>query len=152
MQRFYAEIIDECIEKFRLEDGLTFNFSLLDFRGEVFHNYGLKPPLPEHDLLRLLTHAQKYINEEGRQNPAFPKLIDALADDMSRSDEAARAVYEVVFENRPASTLPPVTSKHIARLVSFLPTKHYWDNSGLIYRRACQDETNFSKIYLSLEN
>lgn len=149
MQRFYAEIIDECIEKFRLEDGLTFNFSLLDFRGEVFHNYGLKPPLPEHDLLRLLTHAQKYLNEEGRQNPAFPKLIDALADDISRSDEAARAVYEVVFENRPASTLPPVTSKHIARLVSFLPTKHYWDNSGLIYRRACQDEANFSKIYLS---
>ncbi|MCG3153906.1 MAG: hypothetical protein DKINENOH_00496 [bacterium] len=150
MQRFYADIIDECIEKFRLEEGLSFNFSLLDFRDEVFHNYGLKPPLPEHELRQLLSHAQKYVNEQRQQNPAFTKLKRYLWDDLRNApEEEVRALFEIVLDNKPVCSVPHLTSNHLARLVSFLPTKHYWDICGQLYRRACEDESSFSKIYLN---
>ncbi len=126
-----------------------FNFSLLDFRDEVFHNYGLKASLPVDDLLLLVTHAQKYINDHGRQNPAFSKLRKYLWDDLENSsEEEIKELFGVVWENRPVSTLKNITSTHIARLVSYLPTKHYWDNSGQFYERACHDESSFAKIYL----
>lgn len=109
MQRSYADIIDECIEKFRLEEGLSFNFSLLDFRDEVFHNYGLKPPLPEHEMRQLLSHAQKYVNEQGRKNPAFTKLKSYLWNDLrNTSEQEIKALFEIILENR------PVSSSHIS--------------------------------------
>jgi len=149
MQRFYADIIDECIVKFPLSEDLTFNFALLDFRDEVFHNYGLKPPLPEHDLRRLLSHAQKYVNEQGRGNPAFTKLKSYLWNDLrNTSEQEIKILFEIMLENQPISSLTKITSNHLARLVSYLPTKHYWDNSGLLYRRAREDESSFSQIYL----
>ncbi len=149
MQRFYADIIDECIVKFPLSEDLTFNFALLDFRDEVFHNYGLKPLLPEHELRRLISHAQRYVNEQGRGNPAFAKLKSYLWDDLrNTSEQEIKILFEIILENQPISSLTNITSNHLARLVSYLPTKHYWDNSGLLYRRAREEESSFSQIYL----
>lgn len=129
---------------------MSFNFSLLDFRDEVFHNYGLKPPLPEYELRQILRHAQKYVNEQGRHNPAFARLKNFLWDDLHNSAEGEiKALFEVILENKPVSSVPHVASKHFSRLVSYLPTKHYWDISGRLYRRVCEEASSFSKIYLN---
>jgi len=151
MPKLYFEIIDECIDKFRLDEHRTFNFSLLDFRDEVFHNYGLKPPLEPAALTLLLEHAQEYVRRFGMRKPAVQKITDYLYADLKNlppADEKVREIYQVLFEGRPASTVTHLNSNHIARFVGFLPLKHYWDNSGLIYQRVCEDETSFSKVYL----
>lgn len=150
MRKPYFEIIDDCIDKFRLEDGGTFNFSLLDFSDDVFHNYGRKPPLPTNAVFYLLTHAQNIIDRFGRENPAVKKFADYLAKEIrlfSPPDEMVNAIFEIIFAGKPVSMLSTPTSNHIARFISYLPLKHYWDNSGFIYKKAFEQE-QFMGIYL----
>ncbi len=151
MPKLYFEIIDECIDKFRLEGGRTFNFSLLDFRDEVFHNYGFKPSLSPNELSHLLTHAQKYVCQFGRSHPAVKKLAEYLATDLKNlppSEEHVREIFDIVFEGKLSVETENLTPNDVARFVGFLPLKHNWDNSGVLYRRTCEDEASFSKIYL----
>lgn len=151
MPKLYFEIIDECIDKFRLDESRTFNFSLLDFRDDVFHNYGLKPPLEPAALTLLLEHAQDYVRRFGMRSPVVKKITDYLQSDLrslASAEEKLHEIYQVLFEGKAANAVTQLSSNHIARFVSILPLKHYWDNSGLIYQRVCRDDKSFAKVYL----
>jgi hypothetical protein len=150
MRKPYYTIIDECIDQFRLEDGRTFNLSLLDFREEVFNNFGRKPPLGPQEITHLLAHAQKIIADFGRENPAVQRVTQFLSKDLRLlppSDDRVRAIAEIIFEGDSTSRVQGITSNHIARFISLLPLKYYWDNSGAIYKRAYEVE-RFTSVYL----
>ena len=151
MPKLHFEIIDDCIDKFRLEDGRTFNFSLLDFRDEVFHNFGYKSLAASHHLAPLLVQAQNYVQRFGLKKRAVQKLVDTMAGDLSllpAHEEPVLEIFKILFNEKPVPHDAAFTSHDLARFVSFLPLKHYWDNSGALYQRTCGDEASFSNVYL----
>ncbi|MDZ7264804.1 MAG: hypothetical protein ONB16_09495 [candidate division KSB1 bacterium] len=150
MRKLYIEIIDECIDKFRLEEVLTFNFSLLDFSDEVFHNYGRRGQLSTREITLLLSHAQKIVSEFGCESPAVKKLTEYLVDelrDLPSANERLNTILQVIFEDKTPTAVSAITSDDISRFISSLPLKHYWDNSGVIYKKAYNEES-FKKLYL----
>jgi hypothetical protein len=151
MPKLYFEIIDDCIDKFRLEDGRTFNFSLLDFRDEVFNNFGYRSPSASHDLTPLLSHAQRYVKNSGAHRSSIQKLKNYMAIDLSilpPAEKTVREIFDIIFNDRPVPPRAPYSSHDVARLVSFMPLKHYWDNSGALYQRTSRDEASFANVYL----
>ena len=151
MRKPYFQIIDDCIDQFRLDEKRTFNFALVDFADTVFHNYGHKPVLSQQEVYLLLSHAQEFVSSAGRDNVTVRKLGEFISHSLRvlpRPETKAEAIYEIIFEDRPASDAATVTSDDIARFISLLPLKQYWDNSGVIYRRACCDEQTFSNVFL----
>lgn len=149
MQKLYHEIIDECIDKFRIDD-LSFNFSLLDFWDDVFHNYGKKGSLASDHIQLLLQHAQDIVNSFGQSSSEVMSLVDCIlrkARPFLSSDASLTECINVIFRGKKPDPSYAITSRQIARLVNFLPMKNYWDNSGVIYRRSFRRE-DFSNIYV----
>ncbi len=75
-----------------------------------------------------------------------------MADDLSKlppAEERVREIFNILFMQEPVPPVASFTSRDLARFVSFLPLKHYWDNSGALYQRTREDEKTFAKVYLS---
>jgi hypothetical protein len=150
MKRHFYAIIDDCIDWFRSEIDRIINLCLLDFCHEVFHHHGRKSELTPAQIRLLLSHAQAIVRKFGFDSPEVNKLGSYIEYDVKRLqvyEPELAEIFAFVFQGKALSPAVALSSPNIERLISLLPVKEYWDNSGVIYQRRHIEDT-FEKAYL----
>lgn len=150
MKRHFYEIIDDCIDGFRNEIDRIINLCLLDFCHEVFHHHGRKSNLTMNQITLLLESAQAIVRNFGFGSPEVMKLAGYIESDvkgLQAYEPEIAEIFAFVFRGKPLTSAVALHSNDIARLISLLPVKEYWDNSGVIYQRRHIEDT-FENAYL----
>jgi len=138
MKRHYLEIINDCIDWFRRDVDRIISLCLLDFGHEVFSHYGRKSELRPDQIRLLLENAQNIIRKFGFNSSEVKQLAQYIADDIKHLQvywPVLGDIFEYVFHGRAAYPAMPIHSNDVAHLISLLPVKHYWDNSGVMHQR-----------------
>jgi hypothetical protein len=151
VKKHYLEIINDSIDWFRREvDDRIINLCLLDFGGEVFHHHGRKSELKPDQIKLLLENAQAIIRSFGFNSTEVQQLAGYVASDISHLQmhwPALNDMFEHIFYGQAFPPALSLQSDDVARLISLLPVKHYWDNSGVMYQRRHLEST-FESAYL----